>query len=228
MNQEQQFTKQLLIRYFTYTVAILGSLATLPFLLRARGLALFQENGPIEWLQFSILIATSLMLTYGAIVEKPMRGLFSVLGAICSIAAMRELDNILDKAIPVLGWRAPGLVILGVIVFMVYHHRHTLFDQINFFVKTAPFGILWTGCVLVVLLAQLLGHGHFLEAVMGDDYSHRYKRVIEEIFELFGYIIILISAIEAIAFDSAMRRKAALTAAKLQTAENEQELVQIH
>ncbi|MGH2270350.1 hypothetical protein ACQ9LF_00975 [Anaerohalosphaeraceae bacterium U12dextr] len=41
---------------------------------------------------------------------------------------------------------------------------------------------------------------------MGNDYHRDYKRVIEEITELFGYLIFLLGAIETVLFDDKEHR----------------------
>jgi len=46
--------------------------------------------------------------------------------------------------------------------------------------------------------AQLVGHGAFMQVIMGDDYSRDYRHMIEEIGELMGYGLLLIGSFELI------------------------------
>jgi len=57
---------------------------------------------------------------------------------------------------------------------------------------------MWCGFVIAVPFAQMVGHGEFLMEVMGDDYVPHYKRVIEELGELVGYIIMLVGVAELV------------------------------
>jgi hypothetical protein len=206
MNREHQFTNSLVVRYVIYTTVILGGLVAIPEILEPGDVTLFKENGPIEWLEFSFVTLSSLTLAIGAMIIRPLRGLLAIFSCIVAMAAVRELDGLLDDTLP-LSWKGPLLFCIALAVYIGFRHRRTLRSQMDYFTKTASFGTLWAGFVIVVLLAQLIGHGAFLEQVMGDDYHHQYKRVIEEIFEMFGYLIILFGSLEAVIFDYAARRK---------------------
>lgn len=208
MHEEHQFTVNLILRYLIYTGMMLAGLAALPTLLQPGDMELFRENGPIEWLQLGVIVFAAMAFAAGAVIERSMRGLFGAIACVLSIAAVRELDKILDALLPG-GWKGPVLILLAVFVFVWYRSRHTLWAQVGCFVRTAPFGILWAGFVIAVLLAQLVGHGTFLQMIMGDDYDRTYKRVIEEIAETFGYTVILLGAIEAVVFGRGSRKEAA-------------------
>jgi vacuolar-type H+-ATPase subunit I/STV1 len=129
-----------------------------------------------------------------------MRCLFTQFIVVSAIAAIREMDGIFDR-IPVIRWEIPAAGLLIFAIGYAWRHRATLGPQVDYFVRTAPFGVLWAGFIVIALIAQLVGHGRFLELVMGDDYHRDYKRVIEEITELFGYLIFLLGAIETVLFD---------------------------
>jgi hypothetical protein len=206
MNREHQFTNNFVLRYIIYTTVILSGLVAIQEILKPGDVMLFKENGPIEWFEFSLVTLASLTLAVGAMIIRPLRGLLAVLSCVVSIAAIRELDGLLDDKLP-FSWKGPMLLGVALTVYIGFSHRRKLGSQIDYFSKTASFGILWAGFVIVVLLAQLIGHGAFLEKVMGDDYQHQYKRVIEEIFEMFGYLIILFGSLEAVISDCAARRK---------------------
>lgn len=51
--------------------------------------------------------------------------------------------------------------------------------------------------IVAVPISQLLGHGDFLQALMGDKYDRSYKRVIEETLGLMGYILVFAGTVEA-------------------------------
>jgi putative effector of murein hydrolase LrgA (UPF0299 family) len=214
MHEEHLYTVNLILRYLIYTGIMLAGLAALPTVLQPDDLELFRENGPIEWLQLGAIVFAALILGAGALVEPEMRGMFGLLSCVASIAAVRELDKILDALLPG-GWQGPmaGLVLLFSCLY--YRYRKTIWVQAGSFVRTAPFGVLWAGFVITILLAQLAGHGTLLQLIMGDNYDRAYKRVIEEITEMFGYTVILLGSIEAIAFGRVSRKAVASQSADL-------------
>ena len=69
--------------------------------------------------------------------------------------------------------------------------------QLGRFLATHSVVVLWAGFLITVPLGQLIGHGDFLKSLMGDNYMRDYKRVLEETFELMGYILILAGTVEA-------------------------------
>lgn len=196
---------QTLSRFSLYTLGMLAGLASLPHLLEPGDFILFSENGPVEWLQFALMGQAAFIFGLGAWREPPMRYLFVEFAAVSAIAAIREMDGFFDR-IPVIRWEIPALGLLIFAVWYGWRHRIALGPQVDYFVRTAPFGVLWAGFVVIALIAQLVGNGHFLELVMGDDYHRDYKRVTEEITELFGYLIFLLGAVETVLFDDKEHR----------------------
>lgn len=80
---------------------------------------------------------------------------------------------------------------------MAYANWRELNRQIATFLSSRAFATLWAGFIVAVPVAQLLGHGPFLETLMGDDDERSYKRVIEESGELIGSILLLAGSIES-------------------------------
>jgi hypothetical protein len=191
-------TAAVVLRFVVYTAVVLGLLASLPSLVEPHDISAFKEGGGVEWFQFALISIAAAIFWAGAAGPRPWRALFHVLTALASIAAVRELDSILDQRLAPLGWPAPALVLLAWACFVAARRRRPLADAAGRFVRSAAFGILWAGFILVTTFAQLVGHSDFLQALMGDDYSRAYKRVIEEIAEAFGYLLILIGAVETI------------------------------
>jgi len=207
MPNKHRLALQTLSRFSLYTLGMLAGLASLPHLLEPGDFVLFYENGPIEWLQFALMGQAAVIFGIGAWKEPPMRCLFLKFSVVSAIAAIREMDGFFDR-IPVIRWEMPAAGLLLFAILYGWRHRTTLGPQVDYFVRTAPFGVLWAGFVVIALIAQLVGNGRFLELVMGDDYHRDYKRVIEEITELFGYLIFLLGATETVLFDDKAHRNA--------------------
>ncbi len=205
MCNERQNVLQTLARFSIYTLLILGGLSALPHLIKRGDYALFRENGPIELLQFAFIGQAAVVFAVGAWKEPPMRCLFTQFSLIALIAACRELDGYFDR-LPIIRWEMPAAVIIVIAIYLARRDWATLMPQVDRFVSSAPFGVLWASFIIIALMAQLIGNGHFLELVMGDDYLREYKRVIEEITELFGYMIFLFGSAETVLFDAKFRR----------------------
>lgn len=88
------------------------------------------------------------------------------------------------------------MFVVAGMVFLIWRNASIFRDQLQSFFICRGFAILWAGFTVAVIYSQLFGHGEFLEALMGDDYVRGYKRLIEEVGELFGYALIIIGSIE--------------------------------
>jgi hypothetical protein len=185
-----------ILRFFLYSLAILVIMLSLPTLIESGGIGTVKENGPIEWLQFGLLVATCLVFIGESFRNRCFRNLFLVMAAVCAFAAVRELDSIMLQLVPRFGYKVGFIFIAGALIYVCATARECRAQCVRF-VPTRSFAILWAGFVVAVPFAQLIGHGSFLQIVMGDDYNRDYKRLIEELGELMGYILLLIGSIES-------------------------------
>lgn len=119
-----------------------------------------------------------------------------LLACAAGVAASRELDLVLDAVVPRIGWKA-GYALLGYGAYRAYRGRRRLRAQAREFFATRAFGMTWGAFMVAVPVAQLVGHGPFLELAMGDDYAWGYKHMLEETLETAGYLLLLFAAIEA-------------------------------
>lgn len=192
-------TKTVLVRFVFYTLAFFGLTGSLPLIISNGDISAFLENGPIEWLQFTLFAcSTCILLVFSRSEECKTRDVFAVLMVLTTLAMIREMDSILDKWIPIAGWKLPGFICVTAGVIFYLRKRDVLASQIDAFINTRAFSLLWCGFIVAVPFAQLVGHGGFLRLLMGDDYNHYYKRFIEELGELAGYLLIFIGCIEAV------------------------------
>lgn len=193
--------KLLVMRFVGYTLVIFIFAASLPIIVQHGGANLFRENGPIEWLQFLCLSAASSIFIAGFRSIPIFRETLLILASVSALAAVREMDGLLDGMW--VGWKA-GYVLLLPAVGLAYANRSRLGWQMAQFFSSPAFVVLWAGFIVAVPIAQLFGHGAFLESLMGDNYIRTYKRVLEECGELVGYLLLVAGSIE-----SALHMKAA-------------------
>jgi len=184
-------------RFLVYTLAILGCTLSLPLVVGSDGdIAAFKENGAIEWTQ-CMLLAVAALLLFATAAQRTFLGQSAVLlGLLVSVAATRELDSVLEAWLPLVSWKLP-VVLLGLAAAAVaWRSRAVLRPQLERLLSYRGLPLLWAGFVVAVPFGQLVGHGELLEALMGDDYTRDYKRVIEETTELVGYALIVVGTIE--------------------------------
>lgn len=189
-------TRSVLIRFTIYTLLILAFTRSLTILSRHEDWRIFKENGFVEWFQFGLLVAASAVFIVGSLRLSAFRELLLLLACVSTFAAIRELDNVLNRLLPWIGWKI-GFALLLYAVGSAIANRHKLKLQIAHFVSSPAFAVLWAGFILAVPVAQMLGHGPLLKALMGDDYNNYYKRLIEESAETVGYVLIVAGSIES-------------------------------
>ena len=159
--------------------------------------ATVQEYGIFESLQSVILflIATSFLLQ--ARRNRTYRPVLISLGMLALAALVREQDAYFDEMIPCIGWTWCWLFpITGFIILL--RHRHTLADSLSTFLRSNAFHMMMTAVVIIIPVAQCLGHRSVLVDLMGDDNLNAFlmRRILEEPIELLGYVQILLASIE--------------------------------
>ncbi len=193
------------VRFMAYTLALGGALALLPAMVLRGDVAIFQEGGLIEWAQLAVLLLAACGFALGAAWIRRFRECFVCLALAMLWACVRELDSTLDALIPFHGWKLPASAVAVCGALVAWKGRRRLVAQLREFVTYRGFALVWAGLAVAVLFAQQVGHGEFLRGLMGDDYVRDYKRVIEEIAELFGYLLLLIASIESVSQAAASR-----------------------
>ncbi|WP_347273405.1 hypothetical protein [Candidatus Kuenenia sp.] len=188
------------IRFAIYTVFFTAGILSLPILAERKGGATFKEGGPVEWAQLVLLIFSAGLFGIGAWRAPAWRGLLCLFVFLVSLVVARELDSVLDRCIPVFGWKVPAGVLILSAALCVWRYRKTLPCQVHGFIEGYPFPILWFGLLTVIVCAQSVGHGRLLDALMLSDYVRNYKRMVEELIELCGYFFIWVGSMEMVIY----------------------------
>ena len=153
----------------------------------------------MEYMQLTLLTLLSAALGINALIFARTRKLLLLLMSFSMIAIVREVGKILDKYIPVLGWKAVFLLVAPLIL-MQLRNGQELRKQILKFIPSHAMAIFLMGIIVVIPLAQCIGDGDYLRAVMGSEYIRAYKNLFEESMELYGYVILLCGAFETMLF----------------------------
>lgn len=192
-------TRLSLALYAGYTFVILAVLVALPGMAKSSNIDFFREGGFLELVHVALPAACG-VLAWMAASRRPAWGaVLRLLALVALLACIRELDGPLRGSLPVLGWRWPAAIVLATIAFAAWRWRVRLAGELAGFVRSDAFGLLWAGFVVTALLAQLVGHGEFLELILSENYDYYYKRVVEEVTETGGYLLILFGVVQTVA-----------------------------
>ena len=105
-------SKPIVLRLTLYTLVIFSVTTSLPLIIQYGGITVFKENGPIEWLQFGLLVGASAIFLAGSFVVPVFRQLFLLLASVPAFGVVRELDALLDDMIPWIGWKIGHVIVL--------------------------------------------------------------------------------------------------------------------
>ena len=155
----------------------------------------FSEHSVVENLQLSFLVLSGLIFVGEAIFFKQYRSLLFLLASLCFFASFRELDSFFDNTLPVVSWKIGYIFPISAIIYVKKHFEDFLRELIDFCSSPAFFMML-TAVVVVLPIAQCIGHGSFVRDVLGNDKVADIKEFFEESCETMGYFIILLSSFE--------------------------------
>lgn len=159
--------------------------------------ALIREHGIIETLQSAILLVAALSYLHLARSHAAQRPLQLLLCALCLAALIREQDAWLETHLPYISWYFCYLLPLAALGYLLRHRKH-LRRPLFQLLRTHAFHMLITAAIILIPIAQGLGHRSFLLDVMNSPHlngSHL-RRLIEESLEILAYAEILFSSIE--------------------------------
>ena len=155
----------------------------------------FWEYGIVENIQLTLLLLTAGIFGVNAFVLKQNRGLFFFFMGLCLLASCRELDSYFGDRLPVIGWKFGylfPLVGLGLFIRRKEEARKSFFH----FLKTPAFQMM-SLVIVMLLIAQILGHRPFIEEAYGKRIDSRaVRRIFEEGLECMAYLLLLLSAVE--------------------------------
>lgn len=157
---------------------------------------LFDEDSILEGLQALILFLTAGCAYLAGHVKHSEEPLASVLMGAACIAAVREFDAALDRYVFDGAWQILALAIGIATVIHMFRNQKALKTATLDFLKRPSFGIMASGFISVFIFSRLMGRQLLWRAIMGEEYLRVVKIAVEESFELLGYILIFIGAIE--------------------------------
>lgn len=159
--------------------------------------AFVQEHGALETAQSVLLALITLTFLLLATANRRFRPILLALSSLTIAALIREHDAFLENALPYISWYFCWIFpIAG--LWELFRHRDGLREPLMAFLCSNSFHMMLTSAVIIVPIAQCLGHRSFLQDMLGDPTINAIliRRIVEEPLELLGYFQILLAAFE--------------------------------
>jgi len=189
---------QILIRLghlFLYFVLVFAFIFSIHFLAKVYGSVAFDENSWVENIQLALLCISVLVFCGQVVIFPAYRAVLLFLMCCCLFACCRELDATLDALVPVLHWKFAYIFPLSAFTY-IWKFREKARKQFCDFFNMPAFYLMFLAVVLVIPVAQCIGHGTFVKNVLGINKVADIKELFEETTEAVGYFLILLSSIE--------------------------------
>lgn len=157
-----------------------------------------QEYGMFETAQSVVLFLIALSFGIQAARNKTYRAILILLCGLALAALIREQDAYLDEKIPYIGWTWCWLFPITGLVILIRQLREET-TTFTHFLRSHSFHMMMTALIVIIPIAQCLGHRSFLADLLGnpDIDAHLVRRIMEEPIELLGYLQILLASIES-------------------------------
>jgi hypothetical protein len=158
---------------------------------------LILEHNVVETLQAAILLLASISFAAQGCYSRKHRPLLLFLSSLALAAVIREQDAFLETNLPYVSWYFCWLFPIAAIINII-RKRRTLGDSIVTFLSSSSFHMMVTALVVILPVAQLLGHRSFLVDMVNDPDVDAIllRRALEEPIELLGYLQILLASLE--------------------------------
>lgn len=184
-------------RQLIYIIIQTLSIVAMWTLGRIYGAETVSEFGAIEMIQLAVLVVGTILFLSEAFFSPEYRPILIFLSSLCLAAIIRENDSFFDECLPVISWKFCWVFPACALLFL-YLCRSGLKSPLFSFLRSGSFYMLLMATVLIIPIAQCVGHRSFIADIMGcsGEDAGLFRRCIEEPLELVGYIQIMLAAIE--------------------------------
>ena len=156
------------------------------------------ENGIFEVIQSVVLALAALIFGISSLRNKELRPVLFLMSMMMLSADIREQDAFFDELIPVIGWKWCWIFpVVGIV--NIIRNRSSLQTQVNTFLTSNSFHMMMTAAILMIPVAQCLGHRSFMADLLNNKMYDAVlvRRILEELVELIAYIMLVFAAIES-------------------------------
>jgi len=196
LNTQEKETCVFLGRQFIYFLFLMICAVGLWYGAKIQHSALFEEYELVENLEVFLMLFTAFIFGIWAVLFPKQRTLSFFLTMLPLAAAGRELDAFFDNLIPVIGWKFIWFFPLIGLIYALFHFQDFRKSLIKF-INSPSFYLMLSAMIIIVPIAQTIGHKSFIIDVIGEtSHARQIRRLFEESIELEGYLLILLSAFE--------------------------------
>lgn len=142
-----------------------------------------------EFMQ-EVFILISAIIFYKASSKEPeSKGLFILMAGLFIMMFIREGDYYLDAIFHGF-WKVPVAIVLIATLYYAVKNKTTILQPLLTYSQTKMSTYILIGFLIIIVFSRTFGTGSLWRDIMGDDYHHVYKTVIQEGIELFGYSLV--------------------------------------
>ena len=154
------------------------------------------EFSPVEMIQPMILIVCGLLMAWVAVNFGSQRPVAFLFGGLALAFTIRELDYFFDRFVAGNLWQVLIAIAGAFLIAYTYRQRKRLNIALGRLWPSPGLALLFAGAVVLFVFVRLVGQEALWQAIMGEQYQRVVKLAVEEIIELFGYLLWLIGTIE--------------------------------
>lgn len=194
-NQKEKTVFLRVFRQTLYFALVFSFIFFIHFLAHIYKTITFDEHQIVENLQLTFLCLSGLFFSLEAYFYKKYRTILFLLASLCFFASCRELDKFFDESGLIFSWKLSYLFPISAIIYAKFHYKNLRNTLINFY-SSPSFFMMCSAMIIILPIAQCIGHGPFVRDVLGDNRVGDIKEFFEESCETIGYFLILLSSIE--------------------------------
>ena len=183
------------MRQFVYFCLIFMFVAMLQVLVELYQGQTFSEGGIVENIQLGLLLSSGFIFLVQLRLRPEYACVLWLLASCSFLAACRELDALFDQIIPVISWRI-GFIFPLIALYKAFQYRYCLKKTLIRFYTSPSFYMMCCAMIIIIPLAQYIGHRPFVINVLGYNDITDIKELFEEACEAIGYLLIFLSSIE--------------------------------
>ena len=142
-----------------------------------------------EFMQEFFIFISAIIFYKASSKESESKGLFILMAGLFAMMFIREGDYYLDAIVHGF-WKVPVAIVLIATLYYAVKNRTTVLQPLLTHSQTKAFTYIFIGFLIIVIFSRVFGTGSLWRDIMGDDYHHVYKTVIQEGLELFGYSLV--------------------------------------
>lgn len=142
-----------------------------------------------EFLQEFFILVSAIIFYKVSSKQLDSKGLFILISGLFSVMFIREGDYFLDMVTHGF-WKFPALLMLILTGYYAFKNKETIRQPLLKHTNTRNFAYILIGFLIIVVFSRVFGTGNLWREIMGEDYKHVYKTIIQEGLELFGYVFV--------------------------------------